>query len=347
MTGLCRWKNAYALLQQFIAQNEEIILTGSEISIPQPVREEFYRRFDAVRKAAVEDHLDMLPVNARVLSDQYIQVEQEVLTLLGVEKIGMPVDLYVFLHNPEEGLIRALYNRLFDLLQKKISEDEFEKLSVADLDAAAGDLYRLGYERWAGLVMIKLLEPDQSFFVDLDEDFKPFLSELTEISFGRQAHHPTKRIPEFVVHSRKFNAPVAVKMALIQEIDGYAVAFKPPVRPKKKTGDTSFALDSRVMLLTLMKDLKDIPVYADIYECTRTSPDWVIEFIGGHELQDPNALLQVQRHDKILNPKCGTSLMVVGESTEPAPNSIAENIKTVSAGFDQAVFEAMMNAIRA
>jgi len=43
----------------------------------------------------------------------------------------------------------------------------------------------------------------------------------------------------------KFDSLIAVKMALVQEIEGYVVAFKPAVRPKKKTGDTSFALDSR------------------------------------------------------------------------------------------------------
>jgi hypothetical protein len=347
MTVTYRWKDALAQLREFIAKNAEIILVESEISIPQSLREEFYQRFDAVRKASVEDHLDMLPVNARVLSEQYIQAEKEAMDLLGVENIGMPVDLYTFLHNPEEGLIRVLYNRLFDLLQGKITEDEFEKMSVMDLSAAVTNLFRLGYEHWAGLIMIKLLEPDQAFFVDLDEDFKPYLSELTEVSFGRQAHHPTMRIPEFVVHSRKFDCLVALKMALVPEIEGYVVAFKPAVRPKKKTGDTSFALDSRVILLTFMKDSKDIPVYADIYECTRTSPDFMVEFIDGQELQNANALLQVQRHYEALNPKYGASLIVVGDSNASAPDSIPKNIRTIYAGFDQTILETMMDAIRA
>jgi hypothetical protein len=346
MTGLCRWKTELQQLREFIANNSEIILTENEISIPQSLRDEFYQRFDRVRRSTVEDHLDILPMKARVLSEQYCQVEEEVMKLLGVGKIGMPIDLYVFLHNPEEGLMRALYTRLFDLLQGKISEDDFENMAFTDLGATVADLYRLGYERWAGLVMIKILEPDQAFVVDLDEDYKPFLSELKDISFGRQAHHPTMRIPEFVVHSHKFNSLVAVKMALTQEIEGYVVAFKPAVRPKKKTGDTSFALDSRVMLLSFIDSPEKIPVYADIYECTRTSPDWMVEFINGYELQDPNALLQVKRHNQDLNPKYGTSMIVVGDTTAQESSPISESIHTVCVGFDQTAFAAMMDSIR-
>ena len=69
--------------------------------------------------------------------------------------------------------------------------------------------------------MIKLLEPDEAYLVDLDEDYEPVLAELKSISFGRQAHHPTMRIPEFVLHSRKLNKYVAVKMALARELETY------------------------------------------------------------------------------------------------------------------------------
>ena len=84
--------------------------------------------------------------------------------------------------------------------------------------------------------MIKLLEPDEAFFVDLDEDYKPFLTELKSISFGRQAHHPTMRIPEFVLHSRKLNKYVAVKMVLAREMETYVATFKPAVTAEEEDG---------------------------------------------------------------------------------------------------------------
>ena len=211
------WKQKHQLFNDFLSSHPEVIVTANEISIPQPVRDDFYKHFDDIRKAVVESHYSSLPSELESLSDNYIQIEKEVVDLLGITGIYMPTDLFSFLHNPKEGLIRVLYNRTFDLLQQKITVEEYEKQSVEDLKLSAVDLYRLGYEFWTALVIIKLLEPDESFLVDLDEDYKPVLTELKDISFGRQAHHPTIRIPEFVLHSRKMNKYVTFKMAPVKE----------------------------------------------------------------------------------------------------------------------------------
>lgn len=55
------------------------------------------------------------------------------------------------------------------------------------------------------------------------------------------------RIPEFILHSKKLDRNVAVKMPLALEVETYYIPFEPPVKPKKRTGDTSYALDSRMM----------------------------------------------------------------------------------------------------
>jgi hypothetical protein len=344
MTESCQWKPIYSLLKKYIAEHPEIIIAESEISIPQSVRDEFYQHFDNVRRAVVEDHFSILPVDVLSLSARYLQIEREVLELLNLERICTPVDLDTFLRDPKEGLIRVLYNKTFDLLQGKISEASFESQAMEDLSAATADLFRLGYERWAALELIKLLNPDEAFFVDLDEDYKPILGELKEISFGRQAHHPTMRIPEFVLHLRANDRYVAVKMALVQEIEGYAVRFKPAVRPKKKTGDTSFSLDSRVLFLSLMKTPLDIPVYADIYECTLTSPDLMVEYINEADLSIPNVLEQVQQHVKDLNPKFGTRLIVVGASRDPDPIGLPDNTHAIAIGFDPSKLQSIVDA---
>ena len=347
MAELSGWEKEYIKLREYISAHAEIVLKKNEISIPQPLRDEFYRLFDEVRRAVAAEHLNSLPVKARTLSEQYARVEKEATGLLGVEKIEMPVDLHIFLHNPEEGLIRPVYTPLFDMLQGKISEEEFTQLASAHITSFAKELFRLGYERWAGLELVKLLEPEEAFFVDLDEDFKPYLCKLETVSFGRQSHHPTMRIPEFVVRSRRFNTLVAIKMALSVEIDEYYVQFKPPVRPKKRTGDTSFALDSRVVLLSFLENEKKIPVYADIFECTRTSPDWLVEYVDGDMLGDPDAFQRVSRHLEILNPKFGCSLIVLGDAPELAADMIPEKVNLVVADFDSTRLETALNVLSA
>ena len=337
MTGLTDWKSEYARLREYIAAHTEIVITKNEISIPQPLRDEFYRIFDDIRGAVAAKRLDALPVSARTLSERYISIEKEAAGLLGVEKIGMPVDLDVFLHNPEEGLIRAVYNCLFDLIQGKIDEAEFERLAEESAAAYVTELFRLGYERWVGLELVKLLEPEEAFFVGLDEELKPCLCELETVSFGKQCHHPTMRIPEFVVRSRRFNSLVAVKMSLSMEIDEYFVQIRPPGRPKRRTGDTSLALDSRAFLLSFIESENKIPVYADIYEGNRTPPDWFVEFVNMDAPGGEDELFgRIRRHMEILNPKFGCALIAPVDDFQAAGEMIPENVRIVSLGFDTA-----------
>jgi hypothetical protein len=339
------WKQEYKLFGDFIASYPEIVITTNEVSIPQKVREEFYRHFDGVRRAILEAYYSTLPAEVEMLSDNYLRIEKEITELLGVDRIIVPVDLFSFLHSPRDGLIRTFYNKLFDLLQGKVTVETFEKRAGDDLRAAAADLYRLGYELWAALVLIKLLDPDQAFLVDLEDDYKPILRELKDISFGRQAHHPTMRIPEFVLHSRKINTYVAVKMALAREIETFIVPIKPPVRPRKKTGDTSFALDSRVMILSFMPTRDEIPVIADIYDQTLTSPDLMIEYITGSELDNPSSLDQVKYHRDAMRPKLGMCLILIDADGKTGLEGVPENVRTVAAGFDQSQLQSIVDTL--
>ena len=93
MTEATQWKQMHKLLKEFIAAHPEIIITENEISIPQPLRDRFYQLFDDVRRAVVEDHFSVLPVDVRALSAHYVQIEKEVIGLLSLERISMPVDL--------------------------------------------------------------------------------------------------------------------------------------------------------------------------------------------------------------------------------------------------------------
>ncbi len=338
------WKQQYGELRGYIVNHPEILISQTEISIPQSLRDEFYRRFDDLRKAVVECYSSSLNINLDLLSESYCRVEKEVVERLKLDAIALPVDLSAFVHNPQDGLMRILYTRTFDLLQGKITVEEYESQSEADLQSVAAELYRLGYEQWVGLTIIKLLDPDEANLVDLDEDYKPCLDELKTIAFGRQAHHPTLRIPEFVLHSRRLNKYVAVKMMLAREIETFVPKFKPPVRPRKKTGDTSLALDSRAMLISLMNTKADIPIIADIYELKRTSPDWIMGCISESELKEPSVLDQITRSLRALSPKSGMCLCVVG-SPDADVSGVPEDIRTIRAGFDEAPLSAAIETL--
>lgn len=329
-----QWKQKYDVLKDYVKANPEIYIDVREVSIPEHLRDEFYKHFDGVRNAVVESCYGSLPMEVDTLRRNYIQSEKELTELLGLERIELPVDLSSFLHNPKEGLVRALYNRLFEMVQGKITVDDFERMADSDLTATAAELFRLGYEPWAALTLIRLLEPDGAFGVELNEDYEPFVVELKEIAFGRQFHHPAMRIPEFILHSKKLDRHIAVKMPLAREVDTYYIPYEPPVKPKKRTGDTSYVLDSRVMFLSIVPDLKKIPVFADIHARTIKSPDLTVEFLTEQDLANPDAIVQVQKRVEIMKPRLGGIIVVMNPEPESDIVKPTGNIDTFVVGLD-------------
>lgn len=329
-----QWKQKYDVLRNYVTGNPEIHIDTSEVSIPEHLRDEFYRHFDDVRSAVVEAHYGSLPLDVEALCGNYIRSEKEIADLLGVERIELPVDLSSFLHNPKEGLARGLFNRLFEMVQGKITINDFERMAHSDLNAIAAELFRLGYEPWAALALIRLLDPDEAFGIELDEDDEPIVVELKEIAFGRQFHHTTKRIPELILRSEKLDRHIAVKMPLAREVDTYYFPFKRPSRSKKRTGDTSHVLDSRVMFISILPDLKKIPVFADFHACAIESPDLTVEFLTEEDLANPDAVVQVQKRVDYMKPRLGGHIVVINPG--PASDIVKPmgNMDVFSVGLD-------------
>jgi hypothetical protein len=340
-----RWKEKYGLLKEYTTANPEIYIDTREVSIPGHLRDEFYNRFDSIRETIVEDCFNLLNLDVETLSVNYQKAENELTGLLGEKPIVLPTDLLSFLHNPKEGLIRALYNRLFELVQGKLTEEEFENLAAGDLEFTVTDLYNLGYEAWSALVIMRMLEPDRIYGVGLDEDFEPVVTDLVEIAFGRQFHHVAKRIPEFILHSRKLDKHVAVKMPLAREVDTYYIPFEPPVKPRKRTGDTSYVLDSRVMFLAIVEDLKKIPVFADIHARTIQSPDLTIEFLTAQNIADPVAVAEVSRRIEIMKPKLGGCIVVINPTPGAGPAVPEDKLETFAVGLDRSGFQPVVDKL--
>ncbi len=330
-----QWKQKYDVLKDYIRTNPEIHIDVSEVSIPEHLRDEFYKHFDEIRNLFIESSYASLPLEMDALCRNYIRSEKELTELLELKRIKLPVDLWSFLHNPKEGLVRWLYNRLFEMVQGKISVDDFEQMADSDLTATAAELYRLGYEAWAAITLILSLEPDGAFEVGLDEDHEPSVLELKEIAFGRQFHHPAKRIPEFIVHSKKLDRHIAVKMPLAREVDAYYIPFEIPKRMLKyRTGDTSYALDSRVMFLSILQDLKEIPVFLDMHTREIKSPDLTVEFLTQQDLASPDEIGQVQKRVEIMKPRLGGSIVVMNPEAAPDMVKPAGNMHAFAVGLN-------------
>jgi hypothetical protein len=182
--------------------------------------------------------------------------------------------------------------------------------------------------------------------VGLDEEFEPIACELKEIAFGRQFHHVAKRIPEFIVHSKKLDKNIAVKMPLTREVETYYIPFEQPVKPKKRTGDTSYVLDTRMMFLSVVPDLGKIPVFADIHARTIKSPDLTIEFMTRWEMRDPESVEGARNRISIMKPRLGGCVVLIDPDRDAEAPDPPENMDIVAAGFDPSRLEAMIDRMR-
>jgi hypothetical protein len=332
MTVSNSWQALLVHVTEFVANHPEIRIDENIVSIPEGVRGEFYQLFDAVTDSFVQQQYVTLPTEAAALVDQYVRVESEVYALLGVQGVSMPTRLDLFLHHPGQGLAQALFDELFELLQGKVDRAAFERRAVRKLDSTVSDLCRWGYPLWVSLSLIKLLEPDASFQVAFDVNERPILQKLESIPFGHQARHHNLRVPELVVHSRRFDKYVAFKLDSAGEISAYAPENPFERKQSFQRGGQSWpVLGQRVLLLYVMTGPEDIPVVAQVSERQVTSPDLVAEF----QWQEGVAWDEVEVRREILQPSRGTFLIANKLMPDPSLEMPRKGIEHVEVGLDQ------------
>ncbi len=331
------WKQEYDILKNYISANPDISIGQWETSIPRHLRDEFYSRFDQVRKAFVKSWQSQFFVELSTLGKAYIEAEERLFTKLALNKhIELPVDLATILYSPEDGMMRLVYDRLFELVQGKITENDFERMAQQNLNQKALEMFRLGYELWVAISIMLLLEPDGIFNVSLDKDDKPFVSALEQIVIGAQHHHAAKRIPELILHSKRLNTHIAFKMPVTREVDLYNLPAELPTQRmlRDRTGDSSMALADRMIFISIVPDIDKIPVFADLHERKVMSPDLTIEFLMRHEISDTETMNHIQNRMQIMNPRLGGKILVINPKTELEVFETGKNITAYSAGLD-------------
>jgi len=83
------------------------------------LRGSFHILFNDIRGAFVESWSSSFYCDVDSLSKNFIASENVLSETLNLS-IALPQDLSSFLHNPKEGMMRLIYNRLFALIQGNI-----------------------------------------------------------------------------------------------------------------------------------------------------------------------------------------------------------------------------------
>jgi hypothetical protein len=342
-----RWVEAFNELSRFVAGNREIRIEHDGMTIPEGVRSEFYRRFDAVRTVFLEEGFrDQFDASKR-LSETYRRIEREVINRLGVDRIVLPAGLDRYLHEPTRQLIRGLFDLLFDLVRGRIGPEVFAEIASKTLDLSFRDLYPLGYEKWVALNLVHLFGPEKSFCVPLRQPTsKEVIKRLpesqepvpppvvsNELSFEHEGV-PILVVPDFIVYAPRIDRYMAMRsdfrhaiwMGVHRREKGEWAAFD-SLRQNDDPVDVKSCL-----LVYQAEHPDDLALIADSARLLR--PDLVVECMLENRWHEPEELNRVKRRHDALKPGAGSYVVSRSPAPEAVCRALGPDVRFLSVGFE-------------
>lgn len=349
----CIWQKAYSELTAFVTGHPEVKIELNRVHIPDDFRPEFYRLFDNVRKTFTEENFSGLIEKATILDRNYNQAGNEVKQLLKLDNISMNSDLLRFLSAPIDQLIRGLYDHLFDLLKGRVDIETFENKAKQNIQTSFPPLYRLGYEKWVILSLVKLLKTDGLFRVVYQEatlydahkgggtlqEQIPTPENTNSISF-QYAPNALLMVPDFILHSPQINKCIAFRSQI-----GEAFGVATGISQKKEYHplDAAAALHPDGTFICMGNDTSEVSLIADEKRICR--PDLIIECWTQKDWNENEELARIKFQHDTLRPNMGTYVV----SDEPVPENeqkeLGADIHILDVGFDQFRLEIIIDAL--
>ena len=160
------WLAELSKLNKFLDKNPQIEISPNSVVISGEDKTNFYRLFDSTRVAFLKERQQGMLDEALELSDNFAKAADAIIQQLGLSETKLFSKLNWFLTDPVDGLIRPLFDPLFDLLKAKIDMDEFELEGSKKIRSLFKELFKSGYEKWVLLSLASLLAPDRAFTVE-------------------------------------------------------------------------------------------------------------------------------------------------------------------------------------
>jgi hypothetical protein len=347
------WYGAYSGLTSFITGHAGIEIKANKVCLPDDIRPEFYRLFDATRAAFVEEKLPASLNEANNLSHNYIKVEQEVARSLKLENIAMEPGLQRFLHEPINQLIRDLFDPLFDLLKGLTAAEKFEETS-RNIKKSFELLYQLGYGKWAALSLLKLLNADKLFQVTLrkldskdvhraragslkEEAPGPHESNSLLFKHGPNAAFIT---PDWIIHSTKARGYISLGSQVYQ-----ALGAATSLNDKREWFPTDSALypETGLTLLYQGDSPTEISLISDASKICR--PELILECKALRDWFEREGLEKTKAYHDRLKPTRGTFVISMGDVPELKPEEQVEGITLLAVGLDSAKLMPVVEAL--
>jgi len=360
------FRQSYAELTNFISCHSEIEIGESVVSLPENVRPEFYNLFNAARDAFVQEHFPAYLDDALRLQEQFGRAEAKTKKLFSLEETAVVAGVQRFLQDPKGILTRELFDPLFDLLKARETIDSYEARAKSCIEKIFPLVFRAGYERWAILSLVELLDAERAFGVNVrslnaGERAKPAaqapleavpVPEESASFFFNQPRNAIFAVPDFIVHSSRLNRFIGVRSdfnpGLYNALSGSQQRTWQPIDIELLT-----LLENGLTLVYAAERAEDIALVADAANFCR--PDLLLWCIDAQNLAKEKAMEIMTQANAILQPQLGSYVVANNswsESCEAAvvnpQGEIAEPNKGVcilTVGYDQSKLKPVAEAL--
>ena len=343
------WQERLAELEKYILNHPRIVIEETSVTIPESARAEFYRLFNAVRKAFVSEKFPLLDKTTASLSRHYPEVRQDVLRLLELDNIVLAEAIERFIRDPLDALAGLLWSPLFNILKRKIDLVAFETEGVRVIKEAYHFSYYKSYESWLELALLKLFKSkrlqrvpvpaasdsfdhaqSEAIHLKLSPIYAPV--ESMKLSFVRSQPYTSFTVPDFIIYSEKLGKYVSAR-AGIHEARWIATDASQNRDWLPILNEHIKAIFTPGYILIFIADApEDIALINDVNKICR--PDLIIEFRVQEDWYSEQELRNIKfRHD-ILKPVRGTCI-VTREPVPPLESDRQDNIHILEVGFNQ------------
>jgi hypothetical protein len=358
------WLQQYKELKRFIHANPSIEITNNSVSIPGDVRAEFYKNFDALRAGFIKDRFIIDLDRAEALSEAYGGVSKAVKQRMHLEEIQTSDKLRWFLCDPLNGLMRTLFDPVFDLLKGRLDVDGFGITAETAVKNVFHPLFADGYQCWVTLALMQQLSADRLWTVkspassdNLDtrrgifsavrDASPPAMTESGRLVFG-SATSGSFLVPEAIVHTEKlpgyagFVLPSNISL-LKANSSSKKLEWLNQKQLKQDFGAGDFWPD--MLFYVSGESADDLKLIADSERIAR--PAAIFEIMEDENWCYEKNIRPIVRHNQILTPTAGSYVISRTEVDTESFRQLCppDSIHLINAGYDASRLEPLVLAL--
>lgn len=316
------WQNSFAQLKEFINDHPSIEISANCVSIPSDVRPEFYRRFDSVRTDFLKDNFPSSLEKGYELSKEFAKVYTAAIAAGNLEAINIRAAINWFLQEPANGLMRSLFDPVFNLIRGKLTEQTFTDNSIQLIDDAFSDYFRNGYEYWVVLGLLSRLQLDKNYHIDshdfhtdsevsggatspgMREEAIDAIKDSKEISFDG-SNMTAFIVPRTLFHTQRLGCYMAIHTDLSEawwRARGKSERME-WLNIKELTKEFGRSRLWPDLMVYTAENVEDLNLVADCYWVAR--PDLIVEIEENDGWYERGGIELARRHIAALKPRLG------------------------------------------